>query len=83
MTHAAELAGVDATVLYGLEAYPHDAAVFINLDWLLATCPDEKLRNPAKAIELAETPRKLTGRPGPVKLRVPPQPQAMRRRLKN
>ena len=30
--------------------------------WLLATCPDEKIRNPARAVELAERACKVTQR---------------------
>lgn len=46
-----------------LDVYPDDMVGVFNLAWLLATCPDKKLRNPARAVQLAETPCKLTGRP--------------------
>ena len=34
-------------------ANPTDPEIWNNLSWLLATCPDEQIRNGAKAIELA------------------------------
>jgi len=44
-----------------LEVFPNDKFAVFNLAWLLATCPDESLRNPARAVELAKTPWRLTG----------------------
>lgn len=38
-----------------LEIFPEDKIAVFNLAWLLATCPDEKLRDPARAVDLAET----------------------------
>jgi tetratricopeptide (TPR) repeat protein len=45
-----------------LGVFPDDEVAVFNLAWLLATCPDERLRNPARAIQLAEPHRQLTGR---------------------
>jgi len=45
-----------------LKMLPDDEVAVFNLAWLFATCPDEKLRNPARAIQLAKPPRQLTDR---------------------
>lgn len=45
-----------------LRVFPDDEVAVFNLAWLLATCPNEKLRNPDRAIQLAEPPRQLTDR---------------------
>ncbi len=45
-----------------LAVFPDDTRVAFNLGWLLAACPDERLRNPARAIELAEKPKTVTPR---------------------
>ena len=38
-----------------IELNPRDAYAYNNLAWLLATCPDSKYRNGAKALDLAQT----------------------------
>ena len=38
-----------------LSLMPDDTRTCNNLAWLLATCSDETLRNPARAVELART----------------------------
>jgi serine/threonine protein kinase/WD40 repeat protein len=42
-----------------LAAEPEDALAQNNFAWLLATCPDAKLREPARAVELAQRAVKL------------------------
>jgi tetratricopeptide (TPR) repeat protein/WD40 repeat protein len=37
-----------------LEAFPNSPQVHNELSWLLATCPDPKLRDPARAVQLAQ-----------------------------
>ncbi|HVM50098.1 MAG TPA: tetratricopeptide repeat protein [Candidatus Acidoferrum sp.] len=41
---------------------PHSPDLLNNLAWLLATCPDQALRNGAEAVRLAEQACELTGR---------------------
>jgi tetratricopeptide (TPR) repeat protein len=48
---------------------PSQTYVLNNLAWLLATSPDASLRNGAKALELAEHARQLTGGMDPMILR--------------
>ena len=38
-----------------------DSPVYINLAWLLATCPETSLRNGQKAVALAEAAQALAG----------------------
>lgn len=52
------------------EVYPSDHATVTNLAWLLATCPDQELRNPTRAVRLAEMPSPLKGRPVAIRLKV-------------
>ena len=44
-----------------LETAPHNIMVMNNLAWLLATCPEDNLRNGPKALELAERLCSITG----------------------
>ena len=39
---------------------PHNTQVSLSLAWLLATCPDDSLRNGEKAVELAEQMKRST-----------------------
>jgi tetratricopeptide (TPR) repeat protein len=45
---------------------PDRAAVLGNLAWILATCPDPRMRNGKEAVALAERAASLTGRNDPV-----------------
>lgn len=60
----------EAIALYrhALSLNPHQPAVANSLAWLLATCSDSRLRDPAAAIELAEPLRHSTGRAEPAHL---------------
>lgn len=49
---------------------PSDHATVTNLAWLLATCDDQELRNPNRAVQLAEMPSPLKGRPVVIRLKV-------------
>jgi tetratricopeptide (TPR) repeat protein len=48
---------------------PNDLGVMNGLAWLLATCPNDELRNPMEAVELAERTCKATGNQDPVLMR--------------
>jgi len=49
-----------------LERAPNDAEAQKNMAWILATCPDARFRNGAKAVELAERANELTKGRNPV-----------------
>lgn len=47
----------DQALIYyekAIEAYPDHAQAYNNMAWLMATCPEEKYRNGAKAVEFAQ-----------------------------
>ncbi|MGD2269607.1 MAG: M48 family metalloprotease [Desulfobacterales bacterium] len=46
--------GVKNAYETSIDLEPNNAEVLNNLAWLYATCPDEKLRNPFRALQLAE-----------------------------
>lgn len=52
-----------------LQCDPGAAPAANNLAWVLATCPDSKIRNPARAVEMAERAVQLTGGADPLTLR--------------
>ncbi len=56
----------DAKQLYQrlLEMRPKDAAALRNLSWLLSTCPDLKLRDPSRAVNLAKQTVELRPKEG-------------------
>lgn len=51
-----------------LHINPQSLPALHNLAWLLATCPDAKLRNGAAAVDLAERAGKLAEKPGAIAL---------------
>jgi tetratricopeptide (TPR) repeat protein len=55
-----------AAAAYGraIELDPEDALARNNLAWLLATCPDAKLRDPGRAVELAKRAVELAPKEG-------------------
>jgi tetratricopeptide (TPR) repeat protein len=59
---------VDANAEYdhAIELDPESTHAHSGSAWLLATCPDETVRNPAMAIERAKTSIELSGRKDPV-----------------
>ena len=54
----------------GLQARPNDADLLRRLAWLLATCPDESLRKPKRALRLAKRVARAKGKPSAVDLDV-------------
>ena len=46
------------------EGHPHTVACMDAIAWLLATCPDLKLRDPARAVKLATESVELAEKPG-------------------
>jgi tetratricopeptide (TPR) repeat protein len=48
-----------------LQINPDDAEILNNMAWVLATCPDDNVRDGAKAVELAERADNSTGRTKP------------------
>ena len=48
-----------------LEIDPEDTQAMNNMAWILATCPDDKVRDGAKAVELAERAHSSTGKAKP------------------
>ena len=54
----------------GFQADPLDLSIRENLSWLLATCPDDSVRNGKRALELALEANSLTGGEDPVALHI-------------
>jgi serine/threonine protein kinase/WD40 repeat protein/Flp pilus assembly protein TadD len=48
----------------GLEAAPQNAPAFNNVAWLLATCPEAKIRDPKRAVELGKKAVELAPKEG-------------------
>lgn len=48
-----------------LGSHPRDPHLLANFAWLLATCPDAKVRNGAKAVDLASIANQISGAPDP------------------
>jgi tetratricopeptide (TPR) repeat protein len=53
-----------------IEADPEYEPPLFNLAWLLATCPDENVREPDEAVALVERARALAGQLDPIRLRI-------------
>ena len=51
-----------------MTALPDHPYLLSNLAWVLATCPEASARNGARAVELAEQARRLSGDKDPVLL---------------
>ena len=49
-----------------LASDPNDAEAQKNMAWILATCPDSRIRNGAKAVQLAEHANELTKNQNPI-----------------
>src|SRR5207248_1121527 len=52
-----------------LTSDPDNGNAKINLAWVLATCPDDSIRNGRRAVELAEEAWQLSGKKNPMVLR--------------
>jgi Flp pilus assembly protein TadD len=52
-----------------MQSDPRGAQAANNLAWVLATCPDDRIRNPGRAIEAAQKAVQITGGRDPITLR--------------
>ena len=58
--HAAAVRDYETALSYSEEGDPENAGILNNLAWVLATSPDESLRDGERAVELGEKAAKLT-----------------------